>query len=161
MVIIMKEIKKNAVISAAMTAVTVLFIALIFIHSSMTADESDGESLAALDLISDIFRRFGISLELTKHIIRKTAHFCEFALLGVLSTVTVYSYIKKPLNNMTTVCFICLATATADEAIQLFVPGRAGMVQDIVLDFSGALTGTLIATAILLVIISVRKKKSR
>lgn len=157
----MRKTKKNIIFSVVLTAVTMLFIAFIFIHSSMTADESDSESLATLDVLLNIFKSLGISAELTNHIVRKAAHFCEFCLLGVLSTFTLFSYIKKPINNMTTVCFICLATAVADEAIQLFVPGRAGMVQDVILDFSGSLTGIVIVTAILLIIISLRKKKTR
>lgn len=157
----MGRTKKNRIALIVFTAVTLLLIAFIFLHSSMNDDESNGESLAALSFLTVIFEKLGIPLELTNHTVRKAAHFLEFALLGVLVTLTLYTYIKKPLNNMTSVLFICLATAVCDETIQLYVPGRAGMVQDVLLDFFGSLIGVLIVSAILFTIIFARNKKSR
>ena len=47
--------------------------------------------------------------------------------------------------------FCGLATAVCDETIQLNVEGRAGMITDVLLDFSGAIFGTLIMLFIFLI----------
>ncbi len=47
--------------------------------------------------------------------------------------------------------FCGLATAVCDETIQLNVEGRAGMITDVLLDFSGVIFGTLIMLFIFLI----------
>ncbi len=52
-----------------------------------------------------------------------------------------------------------LSTAVIDETIQLFVEGRAGMIKDVLLDFSGVVTGFAVMLAFYLIYIRIRKRK--
>ena len=57
----------------------------------------------------------------------------------------------KPYKYYINVMFCGLATAVCDETIQLNVEGRAGMITDALLDFSGVIFGTLIMLFIFLI----------
>ena len=74
--------------------------------------------------------------------VRKTAHFSEYALLGVLLTLLLDSYGVRWRWLSWAGCTLYAAT---DEIHQLFIPGRTGRWQDVLLDSSGALAGMLLA----------------
>lgn len=74
--------------------------------------------------------------------VRKTAHFSEYALLGVLLTLLLDSYGVRWRWLSWAGCTLYAAT---DEIHQLFVSGRTGKWQDVLIDSSGALTGMLLA----------------
>ena len=44
-----------------------------------------------------------------------------------------------------------LMVAIIDESIQLFVPGRSGLITDVFIDFSGVITGLLIVYIITII----------
>ncbi len=151
----MKKTARNTGFRAVMLIITALCISFAFIHSFMPADVSSQESSAVLVFFQNLFNIFGISAELTDHIVRKTAHFVEFAIIGAMMMNTAYSFNKsRPYKYYFTIMFSGLMTAVVDETIQLNVPGRAGMVTDVLLDFSGVITGSLI----MLIILSIYKK---
>lgn len=95
---------------------------------------------------------------MTNHIIRKTAHFAEFFLLGII-TSAFRVFTKTPYKNIFTILFMGLATAVSDETVQIFVDGRGSQVSDVLLDFSGVLAGTLIALLFYIVMARHKKKK--
>lgn len=73
-------------------------------------------------------------------IIRKTAHFISYFILGTLTiilTTDLYSYNKK--TFLFTLLFNFLYAST-DEIHQLFINGRNGSFLDVLLDTTGALT---------------------
>lgn len=74
--------------------------------------------------------------------LRKCAHFTEFAVLGVLSSLTLLQT-KVKWRGMIAMGF-CLTVAAMDETIQLFVSGRAGRVMDVMIDGAGALVGIIV-----------------
>lgn len=160
----MKKTPKNRIFFIIVTVLTVLFISFIFFHSSKNADISEEESVATMGFFQSIFNAMGIPVSLTDYIIRKSAHFCEFGALGVLVSLTFYSYdkcIKAFPKRILSVLFVCLATAVTDETIQLFVPGRSGQVTDILLDFSGSATGVIAVCLILFIIYAVKYKRNK
>lgn len=153
--------KHNAsLFQVIITLMTFLFVAFIFIHSTMNADDSGNESLAALGILQSVFRSLGIPFELTDFIVRKSAHFLEFAVLGGLAALSVYAYFKKPWKRTLQICFFTLAVALTDETIQLFVPGRSGRVQDVWIDFAGACCGMLILFLICWMLTKRKKRKA-
>ena len=79
------------------------------------------------------------------HILRKTMHFLEYTILGI--EMTCLKNNSRRLDNGKVFLFGILAAMT-DETIQLFTPGRAGMLQDVWLDSAGFVTGVLTATVI-------------
>ncbi len=90
----------------------------------------------------------------SSHLLRKCAHFAEFAVLGgLLCWGSAMLQRKKPL--VLGAAFLCgTAVAAIDETIQLFVPGRGGSIADALLDSTGVLTG---AAAMLLLLMCIRK----
>lgn len=73
-------------------------------------------------------------------IVRKTAHVCEYALLGYL----VYLLLKEHGCGRPWLAFvICFAYAVTDEVHQYFVPGRTGSVTDVLIDSAGITIGTV------------------
>lgn len=78
---------------------------------------------------------------LTEHIIRKAAHFTEYAILGALLSAVWFSLRNGARGQLPLMLLLGLAIPLADETIQLFVPGRSGIITDVLLDFSGVLFG--------------------
>lgn len=117
---------------------TILWLCVIWGHSLMPASVSRQESGGVLAVLQYVFP------SLTHHILRKIAHFSAFALLGFLLTKTFLHHgrfrIFSPIG-------CALATAFADETIQIFVEGRSGQVTDMWIDLSGA-TVAIIITAL-------------
>lgn len=98
----------------------------------------------------------GIGIPVTNHFVRKAAHFCEFGLLGC--ELMLLSGLRSGASpqSISNAAFAALLTAVTDETIQIF-SGRGSQVQDVVLDFSGALTGILFVSLALKLI---RKRKN-
>ncbi len=140
-----------------MILITAALIFFAFIHSSMPADISSDESEAVMNILQDILRFIGFSAELTDHIVRKAAHFCEYSAIGIFLMNTAYSFCKtRPHKYCLQIGFFGLLTAVIDEAIQLNVPGRSGQITDVLLDFSGIITGAFAIWIILLIYRKIR-----
>ncbi len=87
-------------------------------------------------------------LELLSTIIRKNAHFCEFALLG-FNLMGAMRFRFPGLSNgkcRLRAMGIAVAYAISDELHQLFVSDRATRALDVLIDSAGSLTGTLVLT---------------
>lgn len=91
------------------------------------------------------------------YIIRKSAHFFEYALLAALLAITFYLFKNSKLNLVIYSLFITLMCAVADEFYQSFI-GRGSNVRDIVIDFSGALFGIACVGVVLGLIKSLKSK---
>lgn len=137
---------------AILIIITIALVAFAFIHSSMPADISSEESGNVLEILQKILDFLGFTPELTDHIVRKSAHFCEYTAIGAMLMSCAFAFDKlKPYKYYINVMFCGLATAVCDETIQLNVEGRAGMITDVLLDFSGVIFGTLIMLFIFLI----------
>lgn len=111
----------------------------IFANSLFDGGISSALSGHVLYLLQKAFSRLGGNPDiLTMHRIRKVAHFLQYAMLGMLLFLS-NSKIGK--QRMYPSLFWGLVIALLDECLQLLVPGRAGMVQDVLLDFSGVIFG--------------------
>ena len=117
---------------------------LIFIwgNSAMTGEESGDLSQGVLEWIVSFLPVFA---QETGHLIlRKLAHFSEFACLGLLSGALMRLKTGKVSVSL---WGAGLAVACIDETIQYFVPGRASSVLDVWIDASGFAVGTLVLLA--------------
>lgn len=77
--------------------------------------------------------------------IRKTAHFIAYFILGVLA---LRAFINSGVRGWKSAIFafgLSLIYAVSDELHQLFVPGRAAQVRDVLIDSAGAFCGILSA----------------
>lgn len=127
-------------------AATVYFI---FSNSLEIARESSARSQQVMELLNGLLGRVGLG-PLSEYIVRKLAHFCEFALLGFWFMLCLRVYTRHFVRHVSWPLFFGLLTAVIDETIQLYVPGRVSSVKDVLLDFSGVLAGLFVALLILL-----------
>lgn len=114
--------------------------------NSVLSQESSGQMSGELtSLIKDMLGlRERVSDEFLHHIIRKTAHFTEFFILGALYTmIRACLPVKIRSSLLIFPAFATLATAVTDEFIQSFT-NRGSSVSDVVLDFCGALCAIII-----------------
>lgn len=134
------------------TVALIACIAFIFSNSMAVAAVSEQSSGRVLHLMQAVLRRLGhpaLAEHLTMHIVRKLAHFCEYALEGFLLMLCMRVYSRHPLRHITVPMLGGVLTALTDETIQLFSDGRSGQVTDVWLDSAGAMTGILAALVLL------------
>lgn len=132
---------------------TVLCMAAIFYFSSQPAVQSSGQSSAVTLLLQRLLHTEAI----TNHMVRKTAHFIEFAGLGFLTTYSAY----VSFNKMYLGVIIASLYAATDEIHQIFVDGRSCQLTDWMLDTVGIITGALIFSAIFCIIQRINKHKNQ
>lgn len=94
-----------------------------------------GGALDALRLPSDWVTNF---------LVRKTAHFTEYAVLGVLVAHAFDPEHAAEHMRLAAICLALVLVPSIDETIQLFMAGRSGQVTDVLLDCCGAATGVLL-----------------
>ena len=170
---------RKAIVFAALGVIAMC--AFIFYMSDRPADESGAMSMGIVQgivrLIVPSFDAMDADAQLAlmksiEHIIRKLAHFSEYALLGVLS-VNLARCIARGRGLLPDGCggrranrgaaaadrrpglacagiawaFATLYAAT-DEIHQIFVPGRTFFFTDIAIDSAGVLCGILVFTGI-------------
>ncbi len=137
----------------------ILWMAVIFMFSaqpaSQSGDLSKGIIYKLIEFIGgfsnipvfslDNSESFAEIIGVLDHVVRKLAHFTIFAILGALvyNLVHLYTYIGWKAVVIT--ASVCLLYAVSDEVHQLFVPGRAGMIKDVFIDFSGSSAAILIS----------------
>ena len=91
------------------------------------------------------------TLGLMHFIIRKAAHFTEYAILALLTRRAVRSSVEsdqagKALRMAAIAFLIASAYAATDELHQVFVPGRTASLGDVLIDMSGASAAISAAT---------------
>ena len=120
----------------------VLTLCFIWGNSLLSRENSAAFSGKVVELLTPIFS--SLSMEgPDEHVIRKLAHFTEYAILGLELAALFFINRGRSLKSIGYSALCALAAGSADETIQLF-SGRAAMLKDILLDFSGALTGILL-----------------
>ena len=115
-----------------------VYLCFIYGNSLTPAAISSKESGYFLAKIQDFLAGAGMDAWwLTEHLVRKAAHFTEYAGLGFLLAMNtgagiapVFCLLK---GNVTAVLFMPFV----DETIQLFVEGRSGQISDVWLDMAG------------------------
>ena len=127
----------------------ILWMALIFYMSHQPATKSSELSSGITVIISDIIQKVVTDIKLNQdslsHIIRKSAHFLEYMVLGVLVVNSLLDTdTDKPKPRLIFLAILmCILYAISDEIHQIFVPGRSGQVSDVLIDSLGGLAGVL------------------
>ena len=126
-----------------------IWILVIFMNSLFPADVSSAQSGFVVNLFKAFFSLFKYEpdTDVLTSFIRMFAHFVEFAILGLFIKIDQH---HKPYPIYLT-AIIGIGIAIIDEIIQIFVPGRAFEVKDILIDSFGVVTGILFVTVILLI----------
>ena len=131
--------------------------AMIFLFSAQEGDDSSELSGrvtgAVLSVLMPGFRQMSAAerqpyLERWGLVIRKLAHFSEYALLGM----TLVNFLRLEVRGKRMRILLLLAWAAAaayactDELHQMYVSDRAAAVTDVCIDAAGAFTGALLAS---------------
>ena len=140
--------------------ITLVVMVFIFVHSAMPGDVSGSESRFFAEILSSIT---GISFQVAHFIVRKAAHFTEFAILGACLSVNFNDYKsqnalikadKAPAKQVIWTHPLIAAWITGtlyactDEFHQLFVEGRSGEIRDVCIDSAGVILGIAIAAIV-------------
>ena len=149
--------KKRKILSAVLICLCIVTVAFIWGNSMLDRETSSNMSNLVLTVLEPIIRSFGIVSEDDRWL-RELAHFTEFGALGAELLFLAAVRGRLGLQAAVNCAFAALLVALADETIQL-ASGRGSQVLDVLLDFSGALTGILIAWLICLLIKRHREKR--
>lgn len=127
---------------------SVLWCLMIFYQSGKPALQSGKESMAVVDAVNGFLSSLaGIHVQLvTDRFVRKTSHFLEYFVLGCLF----YNALKfkdRPLKTFLYAFAAGVLYAATDELHQHFVPGRAMLAFDVMIDSAGVLLGASIFLA--------------
>ena len=146
-----KKIKSNNFIKKyGRTALLVCWMAVIFMFSHAPADDSTEVSHRAGRVIGSITmkdfedwstNKQELFIEQIDHAVRKSAHFTEYMILGIL-WVAVLGTHKKGKSWLLGTCY-----AVTDELHQYFIPGRSCQISDMMLDSAGVAAGVFVAAA--------------
>lgn len=151
----MQNESKNKVLAVVFWILSGVCMVLIFWFSSREAGQSAHQSEIILKIVRAIFGENAFS----DFIVRKAAHFCEFALLAFLfNFALLYTMGKKhiPLGIALTSLY-----AASDEFHQLFVLGRSCQASDWLLDTCGGAAGAIFFIVIFLIIKYIKVKTER
>lgn len=113
----------------------------IFSQSLLSGEESGGLSSKVMAFLRPVLDPNGAIPEEVLHLmIRKAAHFTEFAVLGLcVGGFTVNLGLLRHRRYVALPMLLTLCVAVCDEFLQYFT-GRGSMVTDVVLDYAGALS---------------------
>jgi len=141
----------------------------IFYFSHQEADNSSKQSSRVVEIISNVIPAIKNMQEPNKTIlmeqiltpiVRKTAHFSIYAILGML-TINFMLTIKniKTIKMSIFALGFCFIYAITDEFHQTFIAGRSGELRDVLIDTSGALIGILFIIAINTIMKKLKNRK--
>ena len=119
-------------------------LAFIWGNSLMTGSDSGALSGGILAWINSFLNLGEEGAQLLHLLIRKGAHFTEFACLGMLLT---WHFSMAETKGAALLAFPLLGSVIAactDETIQIFVDGRGSSLLDVWVDTFGALTGIIL-----------------
>ena len=162
MIIVNKSVFSKKTI---LVVLLVIWMAFIFSMSSQNSHESSNTSGSTIKAVLSTVPEFNEQpTEVQEHVVeelqfvtRKSAHFIAYMILGILTMLSFLQFnqvTKKPMWAF----LLCVAYAISDEIHQLFVPGRAGQLRDVLIDSSGSIVG--IAIVLLFVnLLQMRKER--
>ena len=149
---------RRLILPIAFLILTIASQAWIFSNSLMDGTQSSEQSGRVVEIVRPAYQEVlpAVNIEPTEenihHYVRKTAHFIEFFALGALFSADALAWDLK-VRAATPLSFAAGAVCAAlDELHQTFVPGRAGMWQDVLLDCAGVAAGVAAVFAAALII---------
>lgn len=144
------------------TILTIIWMIIIFIFSSMNTQESNNKSKQTIkqtiEKTTEISENIGIiensipPQKIDKAVnklnvpLRKCAHATEYAVLAILIILTINAYTNKKysIRKILLVILICFLYSLTDEYHQSFVPGRTSLFTDCLIDTTGSIIACVI-----------------
>lgn len=150
--------------AALWLVLVVVWLAFIWGHSLVPGDASRGESSRVMVVLRSAFQAAGVtSTHTMTFVIRKTAHFLEYLVLGLIcgkartelmgqgrrscfpaSKARTWQLSSGELRLVLLTVIVDCVAPVVDETIQVFVPGRSSQLRDVIIDLCGVLLGTIL-----------------
>ena len=137
----MNTMKKRKMLAALLLAANLAFI---WGNSLVSGEDSGNLSGGILAWVNSFLGLDEAGAALLHHLIRKAAHFTEFACLGALLAWNCRLSGEK--HTMLLPALLGMAAALVDESIQLFTPDRGPSLTDVWIDTSGVVAGMMLLT---------------
>ncbi len=167
----MKKTDKKTTAKYILTAVTIAWCIMIFALSAVRSTQSNSVTVKDAGILSSIFvkdydmKTIREQIDITAwvhHLLRKAAHFAEFAILGFLLTADIYLWFspRKPLLFISALVSGTVYAAS-DEIHQYFVPGRSCEFKDVVIDAAGVAGGVIFTFIIMYIAARISAKRQK
>lgn len=127
----------------------IIWMIIVFYFSSQVGESSSNTSGSIVNIILNIFPSLSGQADTLHTVIRKLAHFTIYLIGGVIYINLFKAYNIKNTKSFLYSLLVCTIYAITDEIHQYFVPGRACMVTDVMIDVLGAVFGCIVYLAIL------------
>lgn len=151
--------KKRKAAAAVLTVLLLANLCFIWGNSLVSRSDSHNLSIGVLSFLPGFVKNLFPNQEQLVHILRKLAHFTEFACLGGLSCGLLATWGKvkpHPFFHLWTGGFL---VAAIDETIQIFT-GRGSQLQDVWLDFAGFSAGLVLVLVVRAVVLRSKPKET-
>lgn len=149
---------KKKIYTVILVILLVILYAVIFGFSAQTGEESGGLShmvSKGLVQLADFFStkewmewEIDSKAAMIDLLVRKAAHFSEYAILGVLEYGLAVLWLKKGAGRIVLTAGILFLSGALDELHQMFVPGRYASLWDVLLDTVGGCAGMLLFSVV-------------
>lgn len=149
----MKKLGKNKILAVIFWIFAAAVAVVIFRFSCDTGEESAEVSESLLSVIIEFIGRF-----ISHNLLRKIAHFCEFAALGFFVAGGIKFTFDR--NKIYIPLIPCILYSVSDEIHQYFVPERACRIFDVFVDSCGSLTGILVFALLIFIIEKIINRKN-
>lgn len=136
-------------------SLVIICMGIIFFLSAQNGEESSDLSGSFVTAILEWLR-----IDVDESVLRTFAHGLEFMGLSALLLNAVYTTWKTKYTPIFAFAGT-VAYAITDEFHQIFVPGRAFQISDILVDSTGALVGTVVSLVILKTILFIKKRGNK
>lgn len=125
-----------------------LIATLCFIWGNSLVPREDSAELSGgvLSVFAPLLERLGLD-PTDDRPVRKLAHLCEYGALGMELAALFFLHRRRSLQQGANAAFCAFLVAVTDETIQIF-SGRGSLVSDVWIDFSGALLGIALLSAL-------------
>ena len=143
------------ILTTLMTMAVMVFIFAFSTEDAESSDQTSGNiSREVLPIVYPDYEQKPPEEQKTcydnvQHIVRKTAHFTEYMILGLLIRLCLESWFGHRKRMLPASWAAGTIYAGTDELHQLLIDGRSGQWTDVLLDSGGVMTGVLIAVLIL------------
>lgn len=151
-----KDNKRIIITRIILLILILIWVFLVYSFSNQSGTESSGISRMVAEFLFDTEEL----ITKAEPIIRKIAHFSEYAVGGTLfySLFSTYDFTKKKKTLIS--LGLGIWYAALDEIHQLFIPGRSGNIVDVVIDSFGVLFG-IIFIRVIFKLLEIIKNKSK
>ena len=141
-------------------ALLIIWMITVFMFSHQQSDESSATSGNTIRFIINnipIVKNYTNEqkekiIEIMQPIVRKLAHFTIYTIGGILIALFINQFNIKETRKIIYSCSAGCLYSITDEIHQLFVPGRAGMIQDVIIDTLGVMLGVALVWTIIEII---------